>query len=98
MTTDQWVTAVVAIFGALGIREMIPALGRWVTGGADREKARVQQIIHDRDTAEQRAKAANARAEHEETHRHIMSEYAYTLRRALIERGVEPGDLPPWPS
>ena len=90
MTTDQWVTAVVAIFGALGIREMIPALGRWVTGGADREKARVQQIIHDRDAAERRA-------EREGAHRRIMDEYASALRRDLIEAGVDPEDLRPWP-
>lgn len=98
MTIDAWVTAIVAIFGALGVRELIPAIGRFLAGGADREKVRVRELIHDRDTAEQRAKAANARAEHEETHRRIMSEYASALRRDLIDLGVEPGDLPPWPT
>lgn len=91
MSVEAWVAVIVAVAGALGLREMIPGAARWLSGGADREKARVQQIIAERD-------AESARADREARARRKLEEYASTLRRDLIDAGIEPDQITPWPT
>jgi hypothetical protein len=56
-----------------------------------RERARAED-------AERRMTAADLEADTEMRRRRKAQEYAAKLRRHAIERGVEPSDLPPWPS
>ena len=90
MTVEAWVTLIIGVAGALGLREMIPGMARWMSGGADREKARVQAIIAERD-------AEAARADREARARRKLEEYASALRRDLIDAGIEPDQITPWP-
>ena len=98
MTTETWVTAIVSILGALGVREIIPGIGRWLTGGADREKSRIQQLVRERQDAERERDEAKDDVEQEAKRRRLAQEHASSLRRLLIEAGVDPATIPPWPT
>ncbi len=85
---------VVAIITALGLREVIPrlvegAVRHW-TGRATRERSRVDELVQERDRAEdERDRQARWRRK--------LQEYASQIRSLLIERGVRPEEIPPWP-
>lgn len=91
MSTEQWVEAIIAVAVALGVRELLPGFVAWLTGRAGREKARVQELIDERDTAE------NERDE-EAAYRRKVEEMASTLRRLALEAGVPTDELPAWPT
>lgn len=88
---EQWITGIVAVLGALGVREIIPGASRWIAGASDRERHRVQHLISARDAATDRADAEAAK-------RRILEEYASGLRRHLISAGIPPDDIAPWPT
>lgn len=98
MTLEQWVPLIVAILGALGVREIIPAIGRYLTGASEREKRRVQEIIHDRDEQAAARLREAQRADQEACRRRRLEEYASALRRDLIDAGIAPESIDPWPS
>ena len=98
MSLEQWVPPLVAVAGALGVREIIPAIIRYLSGASEREKRRVQEIIHDRDDQAAGRQREAERADREASRRRRLEEYASALRRDLIDRGAEPTEIEPWPS
>lgn len=90
MSTEQWVEAIVAVAVALGLRELLPGLVAWLTGRASREKARVQELMRERDAAEDER-------DEEAVYRRKVEEMGSALRRIALEAGVPAEDLPAWP-
>lgn len=92
--TVTLIQALAGLATALGLGTSLPLLVRnlWAhwTGKAARERDATQAAIDERDNAWQR----EARRQAEAT---AFKEYAARLRRALVEAGVDPADIPPWP-
>lgn len=84
MTAEAWIAAIVAVATALGAKELLAALVRWVTGKSDRERRVVQELRRERDV--------------EAEYRRKVEEMASATRRVAIECGVDPTHLPEWPS
>jgi len=82
---------ITAIAAALGVREAIHWLIRWAAGSAGREKSRFRILSGERDAAEKERDA-------EAAYRRIVQEHASYLRSLLIEHGVPPDKIPPWPT
>lgn len=91
MTAEQWVEAIIAVAVALGLRELLPGVVAWLTGRAGREKARVQELIDERDAAE-------SERDEEAEYRRKVEEMASALRRIAVEHGVPADKLPAWPT
>lgn len=91
MTPNEIVTAVIAVIGTLGIRDAVPSLIKHYTGRAEQEKARVRELMAERDQAENERDAEARR-------RRRLEEALSYHRRLLTERGVLPSELPPWPN
>lgn len=87
MGPQDWAAVIVAIAGALGLRELLPGLIAHLGGAADREQSRIQRANAERDDAERERDDADRR-------RRIAYEYASLLRRKLTELGSIP---PEWP-
>jgi hypothetical protein len=98
VTTEQ----TIALIAALGIgtiaRELITGLARWVTGKQDRERSAYRALIADADRAHAAVDTERARADHEASYRRRATEHAHALRRQLLDLGVAPNDIPPFPS
>ena len=91
MTPEQWVTGIVAVAGALGIREFAPGFVAWLTGRADRERDRVAELMRERDAAE-------ADLDVETTYRRKVEEFASLVVRAFYLKGGTADELPAWPT
>lgn len=105
MADFNWVALVVGIVGAGGIgaaaREIVNAFTLASRGVSGREDKRRGDIIAARDWAilqareAERAKdAAEAELDRERRSRQFYQEQLAVLRRALIDRGGDPGDWP----
>lgn len=83
--------------GGLGgfLTALIKGVNDWRTGEHAREKERNQSAIAQRDRAVKDRDAALQALDREAARRREIAEHASTLRRMLIERGVD--DLPPFP-
>lgn len=90
--TAEYISTITALLGALGVGGITVKLAEGiiasVTGRHDRETARVQRIIADRDAAEARANEEARRAR-------IVTEYAHELRVQMIAAKLNP---PPFPN
>jgi hypothetical protein len=78
--------------------KLVELLWKWLGGRAGRERDVVARERARAEDAERRMTAADLEADTEMRRRRKAQEYAAKLRRHAIERGVEPSDLPPWPS
>lgn len=89
--TAETISTVTALLGALGVGGVLVKLAEGiiasVTGRHDRETARVQQVMDDRDAAEARARDEARRAR-------IVTEYAHALRVQMIEANLDPAPFP----
>lgn len=90
MSLESWGAFIVGIIGALGGKEIIQGVLRYMSGNQDREKLRVRGLIEERDNAEARAYDCSL-------DRSDLLEYAILLRTLLVEHGEKPEELPPWP-
>lgn len=106
MDTAQVWTAILGGLGAAGVLGTLAKgfVKQW-NGSYSRERGRNADIVRQRDDAyartlalEQQADHADARADFEARERRRAQEYASELRRDLVERGVPPTDLRPWPT
>lgn len=91
----EWAPSdIVQLLMVLGVGTILPAFlkGVWkqVTGRHDREAARVQQFIADRDAAERERDEQSRRAR-------IAEEYAQALRFDMMHAGIAPEQIRPWP-
>lgn len=91
---------IVAMLAALGagplIHQLVTGLMRWASGAQSRERDRAQQILTDRDQAEDRAAGANQARRRAEADRDRWREYAISLRVFMLQSGCEDvPDLPP---
>lgn len=92
----------VALFGAGGVglilRSLTDGAMKHFTGSAGREKSRNNDLKSQRDGAMARADRLQEAADFEARRRRIAQEHAGQLRHMLLERGVPPDELPPWPT
>lgn len=90
MTPEVW-TAILGIGGlAAIIPKIIDGLLAWRSGRADSEKRKNQTVLERLADAEQREQA-------EADFRRKLEEYAAALRLLLIQAGMAPHRIPPWP-
>jgi hypothetical protein len=90
MTPELW-TAILGIGGlAAIIPKIIDGLLAWRSGRAVSEKKRNQSVLERLADAERREQA-------ESDFRRKLEEYAGALRLLLIQAGVPPDRIPPWP-
>lgn len=91
LVTAETVSLITALLGALGVGGIGAKLVEgWIasrSGKHDRETARVQRIMDDRDAAEERARVEARRAR-------IITEYAHRLRLAITAAGLDPEPFP----
>ena len=92
----------VAVITALGLRELLSLVTRSVighmSGRAGRERARVDELIAERDEAIVDLSREREEVDHQAKWRRFIAEHASHLRRLLIENStLNPADLPPWP-
>lgn len=91
LITAETVSLVTALLGALGVGGIGAKLvDGWIasrSGKHDRETARVQRIMDDRDAAEERARVEARRAR-------IVTEYAHRLRLTITAAGLDPEPFP----
>lgn len=92
--TVTLIQALATLAGALGLGAAVPALIRGgishISGRAERERTAQQDALEDAAQAHRRA----ARSQRETL---AFKEYSSRLRRLLIEHGIDPADIPPWP-
>jgi hypothetical protein len=89
--TPELITALIGVGGlAAIIPKVIDGLSAWLSGRAKTEKAKNQTILS-------KLSAADRRAEAEAEFRRALEEYAGQLRLLLINAGVPPAAIPPWP-
>ena len=92
----------VALFGAGGVGLILRSLAdgamKHFSGSAGREKARNADLKEQRDSAVTRADMLQEAADREARRRRLAQEHAGQLRHMLLEHGVPPDDLPPWPT
>lgn len=85
---------IVAIISALGLREAVAKgiehRAKYRSGKAGRERSRIAELETGRREAERDR-------DRQAAWRRILQEYASRLRSMLIERGVSPGEIPPFP-
>lgn len=90
MTPELW-TAILGIGGlAAIIPKVIDGLLAWRSGRAVSEKRKNQSVLERLADAEHREQA-------EADFRRKLEEYAGALRLLLIQAGVPPHTIPPWP-
>lgn len=93
-----WITAL----GAGGLGSFLIAAAKytaqWLNGSAGREKARNADLKEQRDSAVTRADRLQEAADREARRRRLAQEHAGQLRHMLLEHGVPPDELPPWPT
>lgn len=91
-------TVLVAVLGAGGlgvfVREIFAGLAKMRSGVSARENDRRTDLVKRAERAERAEVAATERAERETRNRWSVEEYAMRLRRSLIERGIDPPDMP----
>jgi hypothetical protein len=89
--TPEMITALIGVGGlAAIIPKVIDGLSAWISGRAKTEKARNQGVLS-------KLSAADRRAESEAEFRRVIEEYAAALRLMLVNAGVPPEKIPPWP-
>lgn len=92
------VTILVAVLGAGGLgafaREIADIASKVRRGVSTRESNRKNDIIAQRDTASERAKAEQLRADREREFRIAWQEYAGLLAFRLRSNGITPDALP----
>jgi len=92
---------IVAIIAAVGggalVPEIIRAVRTAVTGRAAKERDAVSMERARADQERARADRADARADMEATNRRRTAEYASSLRRMLVENGIQTDEIPGWP-
>lgn len=104
MDTQTWAT----IIGAGGLATVLVALIKgisdWLNGSHTREKTRNVDALtqrndawRERDEERERANCERQQADIARRDKRRMQEYASHLRAILLERGIPPSDLPPWP-
>ncbi len=86
----QTINALTAAAVALGVRQAIPWVIRWASGGSEREKSRFRELVAERTQAE-------IERDSEAAYRRVIQEFCSVLIRTLIEHGVPPDKIPPWP-
>ena len=98
MTAGEVAAILTSIGAGAVLLKLVELFWKWLGGRAGRERDVVQRERLRAEEAQKRAEAADAEADVEMRRRRKAQEYAARLRRHAIERGVEPSDLPPWPS
>jgi hypothetical protein len=89
--TTELLTAILGVGGlAAIIPKLLEGLLAWRSGRAVAEKGRNRSII-------QRLADAELRAEAEADFRRLLEEYAGALRLLLVQAGIPPERIPPWP-
>ena len=102
MTPEAIITAIIAVTGALGLREWLPGIIQQITGRAREQREAVQaEAAAERaeraamvDRLRDDADAADRRADGEACRRRLAYEHASQCRALLLGAGIEP---PPWP-
>jgi hypothetical protein len=88
----------VALLGAGGggavLVALVNGLVKWLTGSAGRERSKNTDLLSQRNAAVQERDIANRERDAADTKRRMTAEYASELRRALIEKGIEPDEWP----
>ena len=85
---------IAALIGGAGLGPVIvtvtKALLAWATGSADREKNHLKELVAERDLWK-------ARADRSAEWRRALQELVASLRLLLINQGIPPEEIPPWP-
>lgn len=90
MTPEMW-TAIIGVGGfSVIIPKLIEGIIAWRTGRAQTEKAQNQSILD-------RLAESERRSETEAKWRRAIEEYAGILRLMLVQAGIAPEKVPPWP-
>lgn len=91
MTAQDWWMVIVAVAGALGLKEVIQILIKYWTGRATRQRAELDRIAKERDKARERADTeASKRRRLEES----LSEHRSIMYGAEC---IDRGEIPKWP-
>jgi|SRR5690606_2412711 len=94
MDASQLLVAIMATGGGgAALLALINGIIKWVSGAATREKNRNTDLISQRREAIREREAAENDRDREAARRRKADEYASSLRRKLIENGIDPG---PW--
>ena len=91
-------TLLVTVLGAGGggavVLALINGVIKWLTGSSAREREKNTDIIAQRRTAIEERDQAEKERDAADAKRRSSDEYASTLRRQLLELGIQPGEWP----
>lgn len=93
-TSQLLVTVLGAGGGGAALLALINGLIKWLSGSSARERQRNTDIVAQRRKAIEERQEAEDDRDTADRKRRISDEYASSLRRLLLENGIQP---PPWP-
>lgn len=96
-TAQAWAAILAAIGAGAVVRDLVAGFIKWLSGAAGRERGRNADLVAQRDDAYTRLRAAETERDDAYRARRLYAEHASALRGMLLERGVPPAELPPWP-
>lgn len=93
-TSQMLVTVLGAGGGGAALLALINGLIKWLSGSSARERQRNTDIMAQRRKAIEERDLADDERDTSDKRRRIADEYSSSLRRQLLENGIEPL---PWP-
>lgn len=93
-TSQMLVTVIGAGGGGAALLALINGLIKWLSGSSARERQRNTDIVAQRRKAIEERDVADDERDSADKRRRKSEEYASSLRRQLLENGIEPN---PWP-
>lgn len=94
-TSQLLVTVLGAGGGGAALLALINGLIKWLSGSSARERQRNTDIVAQRRKAIEEREEADTERDIADRKRRISDEYSSSLRRQLLEIGIEPH---PWPN
>lgn len=94
-TSQVLVTVLGAGGGGAALLALINGLIKWLSGSSARERQKNTDLVSQRRNAIEERDEAMKDRDVSDVNRRLTEEYASTLRRMLLENGIQPD---PWPT
>lgn len=94
-TSQVLVTVLGAGGGGAALLALINGLIKWLSGSSARERTKNTDLVSQRRDAIEERDEAFVKRDVADANRRITEEYASSLRRTLLENGIQPD---PWPT